>query len=68
MENNKLKVKDLVNIGIFSALYMAIAIELDLRVRRREAVLPEHRAGGRGVPRYDVDDAGALHLRPEAYV
>ena len=26
MENNKLKVKDLVNIGIFSALYMAIAM------------------------------------------
>lgn len=26
MENNKLKVKDLVNIGIFSALYMVISM------------------------------------------
>ena len=42
--------------------------ELDLRVRSREAVLPEHRAGGRGVPRHDVDNAGILHLRPEVYV
>lgn len=29
MENNKLKVKDLVNIGIFSALYMAIAMVVE---------------------------------------
>ena len=32
MENNKLKVKDLVNIGIFSALYMAIAMVVMLPV------------------------------------
>ncbi len=32
MENSKLKVKDLVNIGIFSALYMAIAMVVMLPV------------------------------------